>query len=101
MTEALPDSYRTLAAEVSHEIKVKGSRFIGLGGPIENEQAAEDTKNSLLGMISMSKGFLQNAQDKNKAFLTVLDKLKIETDGKLVIISLILTMEEIQAIRGA
>jgi uncharacterized YigZ family protein len=41
MTEALPDSYKTLAAEVSHEIKIKGSRFIGLGIPIENEQSAE------------------------------------------------------------
>ena len=40
MTDKIIDSYLTLAAENSHEIKIKGSRFIALGYPVDTEAAA-------------------------------------------------------------
>lgn len=41
MAETTPDHYLTLAATCTHEIKIKGSRFIALGFPISNRAEAE------------------------------------------------------------
>jgi uncharacterized YigZ family protein len=40
MADPIPDSYLTLARECSHQIKIKGSRFIALGYPATSEEAA-------------------------------------------------------------
>ncbi|MFW9770132.1 MAG: IMPACT family protein [Candidatus Thorarchaeota archaeon] len=40
MANDIRDSYRTLDAHYSHEIKVKGSRFIALGYPADTEETA-------------------------------------------------------------
>jgi uncharacterized YigZ family protein len=37
----IPDSYQTLARTGEHEIKIKGSRFIALGFPIDSESEAQ------------------------------------------------------------
>lgn len=42
MAEEIRDSYRTLESHCFHEIKVKGSRFIGLGYSAESEAAAQE-----------------------------------------------------------
>jgi uncharacterized YigZ family protein len=42
MPEDIYDSYLTLGAEGRHEIKIKGSRFIALGFPIDSETKALD-----------------------------------------------------------
>ena len=40
MNKSVPDSYRTLGGEAEHEIKIKGSRFIALGYPVDSELSA-------------------------------------------------------------
>jgi uncharacterized YigZ family protein len=41
MSDNIPDSYLTLDAPGEHEIKIKGSRFIALGYPVESEAKAK------------------------------------------------------------
>lgn len=40
MPETTPDSYLTLGSRCKHEIKIKGSRFIALGYPVDTEVSA-------------------------------------------------------------
>jgi len=40
VTEPIPDSYLTLGADAEHEIKIKGSRFIALGYPVDSDSSA-------------------------------------------------------------
>jgi len=41
MANEIRDSYRTLDSQHAHEIKIKGSRFIGLGYPADSEETAQ------------------------------------------------------------
>ena len=47
MSEKITDSYFTIASRASYEFKVKGSRFIGIGVPVENEDDALTALNDI------------------------------------------------------
>jgi uncharacterized YigZ family protein len=47
MSPNVPDSYLTLQTPCTHEIKIKGSRFIAIGFPVGDEDAAMDILNGI------------------------------------------------------
>ena len=42
MSKHSTDSYLTLKVRCTHEIKIKGSRFIAIGCPVENPEKARE-----------------------------------------------------------